>query len=161
MISVAAYCLVFGGLDPLPVAKALVFGPAEVASSEIAAEYGGLRQFVWQTVVRNLPLYAFCFAGMLMELRRIAELGQRQRIALIFSVVITVLVFAHNQPWPYVFIMALPFVSLLGIGPGRPPCGQSETFPVGSAGARIKLWAQLRSQRSIRADRKCQSTRTR
>ena len=117
MISVAAYCLVFGGLDPLPVAKALVFGPAEVASSGIAAEYGGLRQFVWQTVVRNLPLYAFCFAGMLMELRRITELGQRQRIALIFSVAITVLVFAHNQPWPYVFIMALPFMSLWALVP--------------------------------------------
>ncbi|WP_189522761.1 hypothetical protein, partial [Mesorhizobium sp. M2E.F.Ca.ET.166.01.1.1] len=36
----------------------------------------------------------------------------RRRIALIFSVVITVLVFAHNQPWPYVFIMAQPFMSL-------------------------------------------------
>jgi hypothetical protein len=54
---------------------------------------------------------------MLMELRRIAELGQRQRIALIFSVVITVLVFAHNQPWPYVFIMALPFMSLWALVP--------------------------------------------
>jgi hypothetical protein len=54
---------------------------------------------------------------MLMELRRIAELGQRQRIALIFSVAITVLVFAHNQPWPYVFIMALPFMSLWALVP--------------------------------------------
>jgi hypothetical protein len=49
---------------------------------------------------------------MALELARLAKLDGPRRIALIFSVVIAALVFAHNQPWPYVFIMALPFMAL-------------------------------------------------
>ena len=117
IIPVAGYCVLFGGTDPVPVARNLLFGPTAVVSSSIAAEYGGLRQYVLQTLLRNLVLYAFCFAGMIMELTRIRQLDERRRIALVFSVVITALVFAHNQPWPYVFIMALPFMSLWALVP--------------------------------------------
>jgi len=74
---------------------------------------------VVQTLVLNWILYGFCFAGMVMELRRIRGLDGARRVALIFSLVITVLVFAHNQPWPYVFIMALPFMSLWALVPVR------------------------------------------
>jgi hypothetical protein len=81
-------------------------------SPQIPAEYGGLRQFVVQTLARNSILYLFCFAGMILPLMRIGRLDGRKRIALIFTIVITVLVFTHNQPWPYVFIMALPFMAL-------------------------------------------------
>lgn len=112
LLPVVAYCLAFGGAHPLPVAHALFFGPAAVMSPNIPAEYGGLRRFVVQTLAQNALLYAFCFAGMILALRRIARLDGRTRIALIFTLVITVLVFAHNQPWPYVFIMALPFMAL-------------------------------------------------
>jgi hypothetical protein len=49
---------------------------------------------------------------MALSLMQIMKLDERRRIALIFSIVVTVLVFAHDQPWPYVFIMALPFMSL-------------------------------------------------
>jgi hypothetical protein len=45
------------------------------------------------------------------------RLDERTRIAIIFTVVITALVFAHNQPWPYVFIMALPFMALWSLVP--------------------------------------------
>ena len=116
-IPLAVYCLVFGGTNPVPVAESLVFGPAEVASGQIAAEYGGLRHYVVQTLLRNLVLYAFCFAGMFIELIRSRQLDERRRIALFFSIVITLLVFAHNQPWPYVFIMALPFIALWALVP--------------------------------------------
>ena len=110
-LTLLAYCLIFGGSDPIPVAKNLVLGPVEVATVG-ADPYGGLRHFVLQTLQRNFILYIFCFAGMALSLVRVRELDQRRRIALVFSFVITVLVFAHNQPWPYVFIMALPFLAL-------------------------------------------------
>jgi hypothetical protein len=54
---------------------------------------------------------------MILALTRIRTLDSSTRIALIFSLVITALVFAHDQPWPYVFIMALPFLSLWGLVP--------------------------------------------
>ncbi|WP_143749088.1 hypothetical protein [Mesorhizobium sp. WSM3868] len=110
-LPIIAYCFIFGGADPVPIAKSLVFGPLEVATRG-GGDYGGLRRFVVQTLARNYVLYVFCFAGMALSLIQIMKLDERRRIALIFSVVITVLVFAHDQPWPYVFIMALPFMSL-------------------------------------------------
>jgi hypothetical protein len=117
LISVAAYCIVFGGTDLIPVAKHLIFGPAPVLSAQVPAEYGGLRHYVVQTLARNALLYAFCFGGMILALLRILRLSGRARIALIFTLVITALVFAHDQPWPYVFVMALPFVALWALEP--------------------------------------------
>ncbi|RRH96483.1 hypothetical protein EH240_22785 [Mesorhizobium tamadayense] len=110
-VPIIAYCFIFGGADPISIAKNLVFGPIEVATRG-GGDYGGLRRFVLQTLARNYVLYVFCFAGMALSLMRIMKFDERRRIALVFSVVITVLVFAHDQPWPYVFIMALPFMSL-------------------------------------------------
>ncbi|CAN7721152.1 DUF7055 domain-containing protein [Mesorhizobium sp. LjNodule214] len=110
-VPIIAYCFIFGGSDPVPIAKNLVFGPVEVATRG-GGEYGGLRRFVLQTLLRNYVLYVLCFAGMALSLMQITKLDERRRVALIFTVVITVLVFAHDQPWPYVFIMALPFMSL-------------------------------------------------
>lgn len=112
---VALYCFVFGGFDPVPVAKSLAFGPVEVAMQG-AAPYSGLRNFVLQTLSRNALLYALCFAGMVLALLQVRSLDQRKRIALIFTVVITALIFVHDQPWPYVFIMALPFMALWSLG---------------------------------------------
>jgi hypothetical protein len=117
VVPIAIYCLVLGGGHAPAVAHNLFFGPAAVMSPNIAAEYGGLRQYVVQTLVQNLLLYAFCFAGMLIALLRIARLERARRTALIFSVVITALVFAHSQPWPYVFVMALPFMALWALEP--------------------------------------------
>jgi hypothetical protein len=115
-LSVIAYCLVFGGSDPVPVAENLFFGPVEVATTGADA-YGGLRHYVGQTLSRNALLYIFCFAGMALSLIRIRTLDASSRIALIFSVVIAALVFTHDQPWPYVFIIALPFMALWALKP--------------------------------------------
>ena len=111
MVPIVAYCFMFGGADPIPIARNLMFGPIEIATRG-AGDYGGLRRYVLQTLARNYVLYVFCFSGMAVSLTQIMRLDERRRIALIFSVVITVLVFTHDQPWPYVFIMALPFMSL-------------------------------------------------
>lgn len=116
LVSVIAYCILFGGTDPLPIAKSLVFGPVEV-TMQGASAYTNLRGFVVQTLTRNAPLYGLCFAGMALSLTRIVSLDQPQRIALLFTLLISVLVFAHDQPWPYVFVMALPFIALWSMVP--------------------------------------------
>lgn len=111
-----AYCFLFGGSDPLPIAKYLFLGPVETATTAQQA-YTNLRIYVWQTLQLNALLYIFCFAGMGLALSRITSMGEPKRIALIFTIIITALVFAHNQPWPYVFIMALPFMALWALAP--------------------------------------------
>ena len=115
LVPIVLYCLAFGGSDPLAVARNLILGPTIIAGRG-AGDYGGLRQYVVQTLEVNFLLYLLCFAGMALALGRIGRLGGPRRIALIFSVVITGLVFAHDQPWPYVFVMALPFVALWATG---------------------------------------------
>jgi hypothetical protein len=123
LVPIVVYCIVLGGGDPLAVGHNLFFGPVGAISPQVAADYGGLRQFVVQTLVRNALLYIFCFAGMVLallrlpRLPRLPRLGGAERVALIFSVIVTALVFAHNQPWPYVFIMALPFMALWALQP--------------------------------------------
>jgi hypothetical protein len=111
LVPIIVYCLAFGGTDPAPIARSLVFGPVEVATRG-GAEYGGLRDFVAQTLLRNAVLYFFCFAGLVLGMVGIRSSSEGARIALIFSAIITALVFAHDQPWPYVFVMALPFLAL-------------------------------------------------
>lgn len=111
LLPVVTYCVIFGGMNPLAVAKNLFFGPVEVAT-QVGAVYAGLRHYVVQTLLRNAVLYGFCFAGMGLALMRITGLDERRRIALVFTTVITLLVFTHDQPWPYVFVMALPFMAL-------------------------------------------------
>jgi hypothetical protein len=115
-LTIAAYCFVFGGNAPLPVLRNLLLGPVAVATHGADA-YVNLRQYVVQTLTRNALLYAFCFGGMVLALLRITKLDGRKRIALIFSIAITAFVFAHDQPWPYVFIMAIPFMALWALEP--------------------------------------------
>jgi hypothetical protein len=116
LLPIVAYCFLFGGIDPVPVARNLFLGPVEVATTG-GDPYGNLGKYVVQTLARNALLYAFCFAGMGLALLRIKLLDERRRIALVFALVITALVFAHNQPWPYVFLMALPFMALWATEP--------------------------------------------
>lgn len=116
LLPAVAYCLIFGGSDPLRIAEGLIFGPVEVAVNGSEA-YDGLRVYVLQTLVDNTVLYLLCFSGMMIAVKRFRNSPEKNRIALIFSLVITALVFTHSQPWPYVFIMALPFISLWSLTP--------------------------------------------
>jgi hypothetical protein len=157
LVPVVVYCFAFGGTHPLPVAHSLFFGPLGVTSPQIAAEYGGLRQYVVQTLVRNVLLYAFCFAGMGIALLRIARMGRGVRVALIFSVIITALVFAHNQPWPYVFVMALPFMALWALEPFDALAARPVWLPAAKAVLAVAVAASfVGNVRTLRIDNHAQ-----
>ena len=111
MVPLVVYCLIFGGFGAVKVAENLIFGPLEVAVHGGEA-YEGLQSFVMQTLGRNFILYLFCFAGMALAASRFPTLSSPERIALVHALVMTVLIFCHNQPWPYVFLMVLPFIAL-------------------------------------------------
>jgi hypothetical protein len=114
-IPVLLYCIVFGSGNPMSVVMNLVTGPLEVATVG-HTYYSNLHHFVYQTLLRNAPLYLSCALGVAIALRGFRSLPAPRRIALVFTVVIATLIFAHNQPWPYVFIMAIPFLALWGLG---------------------------------------------
>lgn len=111
VLPIAGFCLWFGGADALSVARHLAFGPVDLAVSG-DAPYSDLGQFVRQTLARNAGLYLLCFIGLALALRRLPQASEGRRIAALFTLVMAVLVFRHNQPWPYVFTMVLPALSL-------------------------------------------------
>ena len=80
--------------------------------------YGdGLRSFLVRMVGNDLLLYLLCAAGLVMSGSRLRRMASPERRAWIFSVVIAILVFSHRSPWPYNFILAVPFLGLWGAVP--------------------------------------------
>ena len=113
LLPVAVYCFAFGGWDALAVFASLFKGPLEVATNGHSF-YSGLDKFYLQTFGRNLLPYLLGFAGLAISAYRWRSLLPAQRIAMIFTLVMVMLIARHNQPWPYVFIMVIPFLSLWG-----------------------------------------------
>lgn len=109
--AVLAYCAVMGRADALAVLRQLFIGPAELATTG-GSLYEGLERFIYQTLLRNMPFYVIFVVGLLIALFRYRALPAGTQIAAIFTLIVTALVFAHNQPWPYIFAMCLPFLAL-------------------------------------------------
>ncbi|MCX7289401.1 MAG: hypothetical protein NTW20_18165 [Rhodobacterales bacterium] len=113
-VAVLAYAIAFGGWDAPALLRWTFIGPLEVATTA-QNDYENLRYFVVQTLRRNVLLYIACFAGLISTLSRYRALSPGARIHVTFTLVMTLLVFAHNQPWPYVFNMALPFLAFYAV----------------------------------------------
>ena len=127
-ISILIYCSLLGGSNPLPIAENLFFGGAKVATRGIS-EYGTLRQYVAQTLVRNYLLYVFCFLGMALALKELSKLNRANCVTLIFTVIMAAFIFMHDQPWPYIFIWVIPFMALWAIRPLDALTSQSRMRP--------------------------------
>ncbi len=74
--------------------------------------YENLRIYLGQTFSRNLAEYLLCLAGWLIVVPRLLKAPRAERIAWIFTGVIATLIYLHPAPWPYNFIMAIPFLGL-------------------------------------------------
>lgn len=74
--------------------------------------YEGLRTYVAQTFLRNPAQYLLCIAGWLMAAPHILRAAGAARLVWLFTGVIATLVYLHPAPWPYNFIMAIPFLGL-------------------------------------------------
>ncbi len=72
--------------------------------------------FVLQTLERNPVSYALGAAGLVLSLSRFRSASPRLRFASVAASVLALLVFLHEQPWPYVFVMALPLLSVFAAG---------------------------------------------
>ncbi len=105
------YAVGFAGPEFAEVIRAVFLSPVD--PSLMSAEFhSDLRRYIAQTLVRNPAAYLVCACGLLTVLARWKELEPRVRGAAVATVLITALVFAHVQPWPYVFVMAIPFLAV-------------------------------------------------
>jgi hypothetical protein len=109
-LAVLAYAFYFGGFEFHRVIQMIFLSPVHVA---FVADnyYPWIRRLVGQTLERNQIAYALCFLGLILALVNVRKLSPSNRLAVAATVVLSILVFLHNQPWPYVFVVALPFLS--------------------------------------------------
>jgi len=110
-VAVLVYALAFGGTDAPAVLRQVFIGPANLAIHG-GSFYENLGGFILQTLVRNAALYAACFVGLGIAIASWRHLNAAGLITAVFTLVLAALVFHHNQPWPYIFTMILPFLSL-------------------------------------------------
>jgi hypothetical protein len=118
-LSIAVYCVGFssGGASPLHVLDNVFFAPLRVSDHVLTGDaFPHVRQYVGQTLSRNVATYAVCALGMLALVLR--ERAHKPVLAagLVATGVITLLVFMHPQPWPYVFVMCMPFLAVWSPG---------------------------------------------
>lgn len=108
--SVVAYAVHFGGTDFPRILVVMFTSPLQVAlhGDEV---YEDLWVFLYQTLTRNQLAYGLCFMGLALALVRFRRLDPRKVLALVVAMVLTVLVLCHNQPWPYVFVLLIPFLA--------------------------------------------------
>ncbi|MTI02420.1 hypothetical protein [Roseibium sp. RKSG952] len=111
VIPILVYSIALGGWDSLTILTSLFQGPLRVATSG-HVYYTTLGMFYGQTIERNLLPYLLAAFGLLASLYRWRTLTPRHKVALVFTLVMIVLIARHNQPWPYVFIMVIPFLCL-------------------------------------------------
>lgn len=137
-LTLLAYALAFGGLDFGRVLAAVFTSPAEVAL-EADDLYPDLGRYVVQTLVRNPIPYALCFGGLLLALARLGRAPGEVRRAAGFTLVLTLLVFGHNQPWPYVFVLALPPLAAWSVEPLRRLAGAGRRYALVTAAAVVLL----------------------
>jgi hypothetical protein len=104
------YAIYFGGAHGWRVITMVFLGPRFVL--EGTAAFSGLGMFIYQTLTRNLIPYAISLAGLGIALARWKSAGFSVRVALIATVIVTLLIFHHDQPWPYVFVWPQMLLSL-------------------------------------------------
>ena len=106
-----AYCVAFGGARFDRVLTAVFLSPLQPGFSTAFA-HPGLGRYVVQTLERNAFVYLLCGIGLATAFVHWRRSEPRLRAAALTTAVVTVGVFLHSQPWPYVFVMAMPFLAV-------------------------------------------------
>ncbi len=110
-VALLAYSVILGGDDAIHVIRHLFLGPKQLAL-EGGSYYTGMHVYILRMLQHNVLPLLICGLGLVVALWGLREDTEQRRIAAIFPVIITILVFNHSQPWPYVFIMVVPFLAL-------------------------------------------------
>lgn len=113
MGALLAYGMWFDLRNPFRVLAMVFLSPLHFVPLHGNPSYVGIRGlYVAQTLGRNPVSYALAAVGLALVLARIRSAPPRLRLAAVMASIVTLLVFLHEQPWPYVFVMALPFLSV-------------------------------------------------
>jgi hypothetical protein len=116
VLVIAAYALMMLPNAPLSVINTMLFGPTDVALNAVHF-YPDIGKYKLETLVRNPIAYGLYALAAIIGLRELATLKVGQRFTLFASIILFTFIFLHNQPWPYVFTLLLPIVSVVAMLP--------------------------------------------
>jgi hypothetical protein len=116
-VVILAYAVAFRGTQFYLVLQDLFAGPASFRTHARGlypwAQW--MSQYIVQTLWRNAAAYGVCGAGLVLAAARLRTAASPLRVAWLFSVVLAALVFSHDQPWPYIYPLVIPFLSLWSV----------------------------------------------
>lgn len=109
--SVVLYAAAFGGWGFPRVVRMVFTSPLEVVfhGEEF---YPSFAPFLVQTLALNPLAWGLGACGLVVALARWRRLGEPERLAAVVGLVVAVAVFTNSQPWPYVFVMTIPFLAV-------------------------------------------------
>jgi hypothetical protein len=103
------YALAFGqGVYFLNVLRNTFFSPAAVGVA-LGSEYGSMFLFYRETFLRNILFYCLALAGLVYSAWRWRSNTWQQNFLACFTFIIAFFMAIHRSPWPYVFVMIIPF----------------------------------------------------
>jgi hypothetical protein len=105
-----AYAVWLGGKEWPHVVVMVLAGPQYILNG--TASYSGLNEFIIQTLERNVIPYGLCLAGLAIALKHWRRSGFAERFTGIVTLLVAAFIFAHDQPWPYVFVWAQVLLAL-------------------------------------------------
>lgn len=112
-LAVVLYAIGFGGLHAAEVVGSLLFSPVRWAGMVMSAQaFPDLRLYVTQSLLRNPVAYALCAAGLARCFATFAQQTPERVATALATIIVTIAVFSHPQPWPYLFVMCMPFLAL-------------------------------------------------
>jgi hypothetical protein len=112
-VALVAYGVAFGGADAARVIGAVFLAPLELQGHLLSdAAFPGIRHYVGQTVERNVFAYFICSVGLFTTLVFPRNRTPMRLASGTATGLISAAVFLHPQPWPYVFVMCMPFLAL-------------------------------------------------
>ncbi len=110
LAALGAYTLYFSGRGFDSVMKPTMTRPMDLMINA-KLYYPNMGQYIRQTLSRNWLPYLLTVAGLAVAAAGWKQATPAQRFAMIFTAVFATLVFTHNQPWPYVFVSAIVFLT--------------------------------------------------
>lgn len=113
--AILSYAIWFGGQEFPRVIRMMIESPLHFAPLGNNPYYTGLDTFIWQTLRRNIVPYTLGILGLLAVGASWRNRDSGERFAAVTSIMVALLVFHHNQPWPYTFVIVFPFLSIWSI----------------------------------------------
>lgn len=116
LITFLFYVLLLNPTDPLVVVSAIFKQPMDVALNA-DNYYSSLAEYKVRSFYRNPISYLIAALAIICGFIKWRSISQPIRCVLVALTIMLLLIYHHNQPWPYVFVMFMPLLGLMAVYP--------------------------------------------